>query len=313
VFALASGIREVGERLRSDGMELVEIPGTLGGEDDASRTAELCREHLASWLVLDGFHFSQQYRATVRSGADHILLVDDHGEFAPYQCDVVLNTNPYASPQMYPPRDDRAHFLLGAEFALLRREFLEHRREFLEVPEVARRILVTFGGSDPRNVTMLIVEALKGLSDPGIEVSVVVGSSNPHRSELEEAIKKSPNMRLLFNVENMPHLMASADLAVTAGGGTCYELAYAGVPMFLITMAQNHEQTVRAWGNRGAAVNAGWFHQLKVPELRVQLTELIADRTSRRTLAQNAAQMVDGLGARRVVSTMLGRPTGLDR
>jgi spore coat polysaccharide biosynthesis predicted glycosyltransferase SpsG len=151
------------------------------------------------------------------------------------------------------------------------------------------------------------------LVDAGVEPTVVVGSSNPHRSKLEESVQDFPKARVLFNPDSMPQLMASTELAISAGGGTCYELAFERVPMFLITMAENHEQTVKAWGARRAAIDAGWFHQLNSGTLAARLRDVTFDSVLRTELVQNAAKMVDGMGARRVVATMLGQPMELNR
>jgi UDP-2,4-diacetamido-2,4,6-trideoxy-beta-L-altropyranose hydrolase len=313
VFALASGIAQVGGRLGLERMNTAEIRAAAGSDEDATLTAELCRKVRTAWLVLDGFQFSLAYRRRVRSGPDHLLVLDDHGAFAPYECDVVLNTNPYASDEMYPRRGGGARFLLGPKFALLRREFMALRHETSPVPEVARKILVTFGGSDPHNVTLRVIDALRQLVDVGVEATVVVGSSSPHRSRLEESVRGFPKARVLFNPESMPQLMASTELAISAGGGTCYELAFERVPMFLITMAENHEQTVKAWGVRRAAIDAGWFHQLSSGTLAARLRDVMLDPVLRSKLVENAAGIVDGMGASRVVATMLGRPMELSR
>ncbi|HYM79310.1 MAG TPA: UDP-2,4-diacetamido-2,4,6-trideoxy-beta-L-altropyranose hydrolase [Candidatus Dormibacteraeota bacterium] len=308
IFALASGADQVGNRLRTENMDVAEISATPGTADDATQTSELCRKLRSPWLAVDGFHFSAEYRQGVRNAVSRLLLFDDHGEFAPYRCDVVLNTNPYASEELYPQPAAPARYLLGPAYGLLRREFLKRRPQRSEVPSVARSVLVTFGGSDPNNVTLQVIQALALLGDLGLETTVVVGAANPHRSTLETAAQRASNLRLLYNPENLPDLMPAMDLAISAGGGTCYELAFLGVPMFLITMAQNHERTVEAWGQRGAAVNAGWFRELNSERLAARLREVIGNQELRRTLARNAAGMVDGLGASRVVKAMLQQP-----
>lgn len=310
IFAMATGVQLVVERLHSERIEYAELLVAPGSIEDASRTLELCRELQASWLAVDGFHFSQEFRHGVRKGPSQLLFLDDHGEFAPYSCDVVLNTNPYASEEMYPQREESTRFLLGPKYALLRREFLGHPPIQKDAPELARRLLVTFGGSDPHNVTLQVIDALFELKDLGLEVMVVAGSSNPHRTLLEETVREFLNAQILFNTNSMPRLMASADLAVSAGGGTCYELAYQRVPMFLITMAENHERTVQAWEERHAAINAGWFNRLDRRTLEDGLRRLITNRNLRRELVRNAAGVVDGSGARRVVQTMLRQPIG---
>ncbi len=123
MFILAPGGAEIDERLLSESFEVSTLSAAAGGAEDAAQTSELCARNGTDWLVLDGYHFSQNYRDRISSAAPNLLLVDDHGAFASYDCNVVLNTNVYASHAMYPDRQPRTHFLLGPTYALLRREF----------------------------------------------------------------------------------------------------------------------------------------------------------------------------------------------
>lgn len=304
VFALASGSDEMEKRLQRVGMEIARISAMPGTTEDSLETVELCSKYRGTWLILDGFHFSWEYRQHLTKAAAHLLFFDDHGEFAPYCCDIILNTNPYADDSMYPERENGTRFLLGPPYGLLRKEFLAQPCASRETPKQARKILVTFGGSDSDNVTLRVVEALQTLEDMVLETVVVVGAANPHRGVLERAIQGCRGVELLLNADNMSEVMSGTDLAISAGGGTCYELAFLRVPMFLITIAQNHERTVAAWGERGAAINAGWFHQLDRNRLAAWVQDVISDQPLRRKLAETAGQMVDGRGAERVVDAM---------
>jgi len=304
-FALAAGAKELGPRLRAEGADVLQVSTEPGTAEDAAQTVELCRRYKAQWLVLDGYHFSQEYRESVNPGTICFLWVDDHGECSPYKCDIALNTNPYASDSMYPQRAKRTCFLLGPKYALLRREFLDFPRGSPKVATTATRILITFGGSDSDNVTLRVLQALQDVSDVRLDITVVAGASNPHRESLREAVAKSSHAaRLLSDVDNMPEIISHADLAISAGGGTCNELAFMRVPMFLITIAGNHERTVEAWGEARAAVAAGWFDAFGGRSMSFELRGLIGDWKLRRELVENASRMVDGRGAQRVVETM---------
>jgi len=305
IFVLATGARELEERLRSDGLEIFGLDAEPGSGEDAVQTRELCQRSSASWLALDGFQFLQAYCTNVRNRAFRLLLVDDHGERAPYQCDLVLNVNPQASDTMYVLRGEHTRLLLGPRYALLRQEFLEFKRKPSDVPDRARRVLITFGGADPHNVTLKVFQALQEVSDLPLDITVIVGASNPHYPSLRAAVDQSTHVaRLLLNVDNMAEFMSQSDLAITAGGGTCYELAFMQVPMFLITMAENHERTVEAFGEAKAAVAAGWFDSLTMESLIISLQKVIGDRNLRKELREKASQMVDGRGAQRVVESM---------
>lgn len=310
-FVLAPGGAEIHGRLLSEGFEISEVASVIGSASDAAQTAELCARNAAEWLVIDGYHFPRDYRDRIRKAEAKVLLVDDHGAFAPYDCDVLLNTNVYATDAMYPDRRGQTHFLLGSRYALLRREFSEVQTRFEETPEQATRLLVTFGGADSHNVTLQVVEALHELGDLELELTVVLGASNPHRSSIERALRSfSRPAEMLVNVRNMPELMARSDLAISAGGGTCDELAFLRVPMFLITIAKNQEQAVEAYCRNKAAVAAGWFTVLNRGGLAASLRKVIADANLRREISAKAGGLVDGQGARRVVEAMRGVGAG---
>jgi len=306
IFALATGPKELEARIRSEGSNVVRVSAEFGSLEDAAETAAIGARFGAHWMVLDGYHFSSDYCRNLKTNNSRLLLMgDDDGKAAFCDCDIVLNADLHASEAVYAETGEQTRFLLGPRYALLRREFLDFPRGRSSIPEDARRLLITFGGGDSHNVTLQVLEALQGLPDLELDITVVVGPSNPHRASLEEALARFPQVaRLLLNVGSMPELMAGAELAISAGGGTCYELAFMKVPMFLITMAKNHEQSVEAFGRANAAIAAGWFSALKKDSLAASIRSLIRDQKFRKELVENASRMVDGKGARRVIETM---------
>src|SRR5450759_2310538 len=144
---------------------------------------------------------------------------------------------------------------MGTKYAMLRREFRPRTDTHRHLSEQGRNVLVTIGGADPDNTTGKVLEALARLPESEIKVTVVIGPNNPHESELRNLTARlHAPMVLHKNVPNMPDLIADADLCVTAGGGTCWELAFMGVPMLLISIAENHVSTVATLAQQGCAV-----------------------------------------------------------
>src|SRR5205085_216297 len=232
-----------------------------------------------------------------------LLVVDDHAESPPYDCDLLLNVNIYAAPAMYPDIPAHTRTLLGTKYALLRREFLATPRK-RRTSDTIFKILVTFGGSDPHNVSLLVLNAL-AQSAANLEVVVVAGSANLHLDALSaRASELRFPVRVLSNVSNMPELMDWADLGISAGGGTCFEFAIRKVPMLLITMASNHERTVEAFCGSGAAVSPGWFHSLDVDRLSQCLQKVAGDAGLRAGMVEQAAKLVDGASTERIVKMM---------
>ena len=314
IFALAQGAAELETRIRSHGGEVLRIEGDPGSGEDAASTAEFIARCGADWFVLDGYQFRSDYIRGIEAVATRFLVIADGGQNFDFDCDLVVNPEPGVSEEAYRSGTQRGEALLGPRYALLRREFVRFPLERRTVPQVARNILITFGGGDSHNVTLQVLRAFEEITDLRFELTVVAGPSNPHRASLEAAAGSSHHaLRLLSNTENMPELMSQSDLAITAGGGTCYELAFMRVPMVLITIARNQDRAVEAYVSANAAIAAGAFQSLDKAKLVDLFREVIFHPALRSNLQENAGKMVDGRGAERIVEKMLavgGRAKG---
>ncbi len=184
-------------------------------------------------------NFDVEYQKIIKESGFSLLFIDDYGHADHYYADIVLNQNIYADMSFYQYYEPYTRFLLGTKYALIRKEFLKWSGWHRDIPEVARKILVTFGGSDPDNVTHKVIEAVRTVDLDGLEVKVVVGGANPHFDLIYETVKDLSNFTLIKNTENMSELVAWADIAISAGGSTCWELFFMGIPSIIIPIAEN--------------------------------------------------------------------------
>lgn len=304
VFALHDEVA-LQPRLRAEGVDVHVFRAEPGSGDDALQLIALARAKDAAWVAVDGYCFEESYHLALKQAGMRVLSLDDFGHARHYHADIVLNHNPEGQSVAYPGHEPSTRLLLGPSFALLRREFKLLPRTKTEAPPIARRLLVTMGGSDEPNVTERVMQALPLLQIDGLEATVVIGGGNPHKHRLRRAAESlGATVNLVENARHMPDLMARADLAITAGGVTCYELAFLRVPMFLITMAQNHERTCQVLAEQGAAIDAGWFHALDRDRLTGALKDIMVDPEQRKAMVEKASALVDGEGAARVVVSM---------
>ena len=152
-------------------------------------------------------------------------------------------------------------------------------------------------------MTKKVIDALDGT---GFEVRVAVGGTNLHLSSLREAAHEvsrgDTKVDLFVNPSDMPQLMSWPDMAVAAGGSTSWELAYFGLPTVLIILASNQEQSARELERQGFGICLGDHSKLDLHLLREVLNRLAADPKLRAAFAARGREIVDGLGAERVVS-----------
>jgi UDP-2,4-diacetamido-2,4,6-trideoxy-beta-L-altropyranose hydrolase len=292
------------ERLRSENMDVLQIVAKPGSMADAVETITAAHGTGASWIVVDGYPFGSRYQEQIRASGFPHLFIDDCGDAGPYTADLILNQNRYAGQAMYTDRDPGTRLLLGTRYSLIRREFLNAALPPLRIPATGRKILVTFGGSDPANLTQQLIAILQRVKIRDLRVIIVVGGINPRYDMLIEATGRLPGFSVLRNVDTMPSLMAWADLAISAGGSTSWELAYLGVPSVLCPVAPNQQQLVEDLRAHGIVQVLSESDLGNPDAAAAMIAGLLDNQANRAELSANMRGLVDGSGPDRIISAM---------
>ncbi len=304
-FAMAETTPAIGKRLKSEGCEIFRVASDSGEKDDASQTIGLGRQVGARWIVVDGYQFSDEYQCVLKDAGFKVLFLDDYGHANHYYADLVLNQNVHADEAMYQSRTPHTRLLLGTRFCLLRREFLQWREWKRVISPQVRKILVSMGGSDAGNVTSKVLPALKSIQ---AEVIAVAGGSNPHVESLEREAKSDVGFRLLKDVENMPALMAWADVAVVAAGSICWEICVTGLPSILVVTASNQKDVAETLARAEAALALDSRTNDMAVSMPPLLRKLADSDSFRQSLSSKARELVDIDGAARVASILRELP-----
>lgn len=301
------------------GIEFMPIADPYPHSRDLDTTLEvlgICSTHTIgnpTWLILDGYHFDSGYQQAVRTAGYHLLVIDDIAHLPAYHADILLNQNLGAEKLKYNCDSDTT-LLLGARYVLLRQEFLAWRDRQRKISKDARKVLVTMGGSDPDNVTLKVIQGLEQVEVSKMESVVIVGSSNSHYEMLQSTTQNLPHkIRLERNVSNMPDLMYWADVAITAGGSTCWELAFMNVPSIVMAIAENQLDVVKQLDKMGMSVNLGWHHQVASSQIAQSLLNLLASAERRNLLVDRCHTLIDGDGVDRVLAQIRGDKIRLRR
>ena len=293
-------------RLHSEGIEVIHLSAYTGSADDAVQTRKLAQQVDATWVVVDGYHFGADYQRIIKDADLCLLFIDDNEHAGHYYADIVLNQNIYAHELLYGNREPYTRLLRGTRYILLRQEFLKWHGWKREIPGAARKVLITMGGGDPDNVTLKVIQALQQIDIDRLEVEIVVGASNPHFQELQSAIRNPQSaIHLKKDAINMPELMSWADLAVSAGGSTCWEMAFMGLPAAVLVLAENQKDIAAGLGEGGVVINLDQYTEVSVEKIANTLVRLIEGRELRQGMSLKGRELVDGMGAMRVAEILL--------
>jgi UDP-2,4-diacetamido-2,4,6-trideoxy-beta-L-altropyranose hydrolase len=288
----------------------IDIP--TGTPEDADFTANFIQNGNFDWTVLDGYQFDDTYQQRVGQTSSRLMVVDDFGHATHQNANLILNQNAYADRSRYDQLTS-TDVICGLKYTLLRPEF--HTRS-LDYPGRknarfnVKRILITFGGSDINDwtsATLRTLLELKLATTSRTVADVVVGANYTKEKELAQFCRDAGmNVFLHRNVDRMDALMNQADLAITAGGSTCYELARTGVPAIAIATADNQKPVVSALEQRGTLL--GFFADENPlsstsalsDDIKTAIRKLVRNREQRQSMTEQGKRLLDGLGAERV-------------
>ncbi len=300
-FAMREPEPNLRQRLEQEKIAIEEI----GETHDVAETITIARRTATRWVVVDGYTFGADYQRELQNAGLCVLFVDDYGHGGEYSAELVLNQNISADLGWYGKRSEKTRLLLGTDYSLLRREFRARGALRTMFPLSARNVLITMGGADAENLSAMALSALAHLGLTEIEVKIAVGPANPYTQELRAAAGRlGIPVELVSASAQMPELMEWADVAVTATGGTSWELLFMQVPFVGISVADNQRPTARRLGEMGLALTLDWSARMKANEIAGALKMLIPDQHRRSVMARRGRELVDGKGVERVIAAM---------
>lgn len=269
---------------------------------DAAAVATLARDLNAPAVVTDSYLYEATYLAALQAGALHVTAIDDLARLKSYPCDVLVNPNLAGVDALYAGKADGATRLLGPRYVMLRREFAVHRNSVRSIAPVARRLLTTFGGVDPRNGGAVALEALAQL--PHLSVDFVIGAANARGDELAAKAATLDNVTVLRDARDMAARMMACEMILSAGGTTVWEAAALGAPMLLAAAAPEEAAAATRLARGGLCRFLGDIDALSAPALAAAIDDFAQDMAARARSSVLGRELVDGRGAERVVETI---------
>ncbi len=286
------------------GVRVAAVPEPYPSPRDLEATLAAVAAEKNPWIVVDGYRFDRAYQSALRARGARVLVLDDGPRVPFYDADLVLDQNLGAETRNYPGVPPERQ-LLGSRYALLRKSVLEPARPVRRFDGVAKRWLVTFGGSDPTGMIPRVVKALAACPTPA-EIVVVAGPQNPRLTEIRAAAASDPRVRVEAAAD-VPALMRWADAAVISAGSSSWEAAYLTLPCLVFAAVDNQAAIAAALTAAGAAVRLE--PSAEGGEISAAIEKLALDGPARGRLSRAAGELVDGRGAERVAAAMLA-PAG---
>jgi UDP-2,4-diacetamido-2,4,6-trideoxy-beta-L-altropyranose hydrolase len=273
------------------------------GTDDLTQTMAVAAAHKCGAIVVDSDYEGVEYLSQLRNAGYYVVAIEDTAPH-PFPCQLVVNGDAHARQLPYQAISEDTRFLLGPEYSILRREFWDVPPRVIS--ENVDRILVTLGGADPYNIMPRVINELDTLPE-AFSISVIVGPFFENFSQVQVAAQRAQRgITLVKSPDSVRDLMMEADLAVSAGGQTLYELARVGCATVAVRMASNQDGQLAAFEEFGFLRIVGYAeHGGIVEAIGSAVRTLLADSEARAAMSVAGKSLIDGQGALRVAQTIV--------
>lgn len=228
-------------------------------------------------------------KSLMEKGIRVVAIVDDsHEALGP--ADVWVN------PGVALDREDALDgtYLNGLHYLLIRSEVREMKRLRQSVRgrrKLRPKVVILLGGSDAMNLGPLFEESMTQLTK---YFDILVGPGR--QDDGSHRVALPAGARLLMHA-------ATADLVISPAGLSSWELAYLGVPMGLVQIAENQKGNYEWLTSNGFALPLGTLSASPLWHNPFQVIEQSLSQIEGRTYFRSSP--IDGRGARRVTDAII--------
>lgn len=244
-------------------------------------------EHMPdSVVVVDNKRVGKEYVSALCSLRPVAQIVD--GDPRESAADMTINNHPGAE-----TFKGEGRFLLGPSYNTVRPGY------FAAANKAYRKaILITLGGEDPGNHTAWILRNLGDLL-ANRPILVVIGPAHSGPASVEQAVENVAGAEIHRAPRDLVALAERSEIAISAGGTTCYELAAAGIAIAAIATEPHQRELIAPLAERGALLPLGDAN-LSAETARTVVGDLLSQPALRHRIADAGRALFPAPGAPRI-------------
>ena len=175
----------------------------------------------------------------------------------------------------------------------LRKPFWNIKKKIIK--KKIKNIFIFFGGSDVRKFSIKIAKLINKYNN-NYKINVI----SPHKINL-----KNVTSYKFLNQDKIKNFLSKADIVITSGGQTLYEMACLGVPGIVISETIYDMEDTIAWEKRGSIIYAGKWTSKNIEKKILKSIIKIDQKNIRFNLSKNGQKTIDGKGGIRLVKKIL--------
>jgi UDP-2,4-diacetamido-2,4,6-trideoxy-beta-L-altropyranose hydrolase len=256
-----------------------------------------------SWVIVDSYQLSELWEKTISQAGHKILAIDDFRNRRHHADLLLSDTSISFSKEMNGNKND-FYELVGSKYTLVDSEYA-----FIQEPSISlvkpKRILISYGGSDPTDETTKALEAIYFLRNHkryqecfGI-VDVVIGQVNPKADMVIHAARELDNVKVHLAPSSLAYFLRRTDIFLTAGGNSMVEALTMRKPCVVTVTSENQSLMVNQLVEKSEIIALGHHVQVSSELIANALIDICTkyEQIANRFISQS---IFDHLGASRV-------------
>ncbi len=281
-----------------------EYDNSLFCSQDAPGVIDVLSQDEYCYVIVDHYMIDATWHVRIEAYCDKLIVIDDLAN-KKYSCDVLINQSACDSSIYSGLVPDYSILLVGQEYALLRDEFIDARERALRHRSntvCMNKIMVSFGGTDPEGLT---VEVLSTIVDKKLydrySFYIVVTSGFSELKKIEEISRNYNGIQLCSDVDNVSDVIVECDIAIGSSGVSALERCVLGLPSIIISSSNNQLGLARLLEESSSAVI---LDRQNIDSDLLFFIEFLGNNSLWARVSENAASLLDGVGARLVCALL---------
>lgn len=263
---------------------------------ERKKTKRLCEA--SNITIFDSYRAPLCFYKEIINFTKNPAYFDDYNRL-PYPQGTLINGNIYAHRIHY--RNKSLRYLLGLNYLPLRKEFSQSSQKHIQTKP--KKIVITFGGTDSKGITLRILPELVKNFPPYLLKDVIFGLPPANNSEIKKYSDRSVRFFFSLTAAMMKRIMADADIVISGGGQTLYELACLGVPTVAIGISENQLANLKEWEASGFIEYAGYYSDSNLASKVLEGVRKLWSPCERARRSRIGQSLIDGRGSARIVDS----------
>ena len=285
--------------LKARGYQVVRIPESLSRDQEPQWLLQRGGKNVHRIFLVDILDVAAAYVRQLKKFGAPVITFENRGRSAEI-ADATINAiveGPAAGIRKY----GQGRLYRGGRYRIFHPDYRKYRRSPSRKPanRKAPQILVSLGGGTDRGFSEVLLKNLSARIGSG-KVVYIQGPAQRKAGRLKVA--GQPNVAILGPQKSLATLLSQSSAAVSAGGGTLYELALMGIPGVGLALKPHQERNIRFFEKAGTVLDAGRLTRRNAERASQMVVALLRNKKQHRAMAKRGQRLVDDQGLKRVLT-----------